>query len=99
MAGAEQYFKYFKTLFLTSYMYVGLVVGIVLMIILYMWVINPGVARCVKDYPDNCTDKPNLIPAGQACTTGTQDTCRGGYTCAPNLGEPLDGGNGTCKKD
>ena len=91
--------NYIETLFYTSYMYVGLVVGIVLTVILYMWVIKPGVKRCVKDYPDNCTDKPNLLPPGAECATGTEDVCRGGYTCTPNASEPLDGGMGKCTKD
>jgi len=78
---------YITTLFTTSYMYVGLLVGIVLTTILFMWVIKPGLSRCEKDYPKNCTDKAVLIPVAGTC--GAPDFCEGGSTCV----------NGKCVKD
>jgi hypothetical protein len=74
--------NFFEELFLKPYMYVGLVVGVVLTIILFMTrVLKPGVKNCVKEYPDSCTDNANLIPEGSTCTPGPLDFCKGGLTC------------------
>lgn len=82
--------NFFEELFYKPYMYVGLFVGLVLATILFMWVIKPGLSRCEKDYPKNCTDKAVLIPiAGNCGANGAPDFCEGGSTCV----------DGKCVKD
>jgi len=73
-------------------MYVGFVVGAVLMIILYMWVIPPSLNRCDKAHPTNCNKDGHLIPAGKACKGGVDgEGCVSDYKCSGGEGQA-----GTC---
>ena len=81
------------------YMWIGFIVGFAVAVLLYMLsVIKPGLKKCVKEYPQNCSSKSNLIPLNASCETGAEDNCSGDLICKATSGSggPI-GGPGTCR--